>query len=64
MKERPFRSGMFLLDDLAKKTEGNVLAEAGYSRDHHPDCKQVCKALVVTFRWISARLRSVLWQHQ
>ena len=28
--------------------EGNALAERGYSRDHRPDCKQVCIALVVT----------------
>jgi transposase len=29
--------------------EGNALARRGYSRDHRPDCKQVCIALVVTF---------------
>jgi transposase len=28
--------------------EGNVLAKRGHSRDHRPDCKQVCIALVVT----------------
>ena len=28
--------------------EGNPLAKRGYSRDHRPDCKQVCIALVVT----------------
>jgi len=28
--------------------EGNPLAQRGYSRDHRPDCKQVCLALVVT----------------
>jgi hypothetical protein len=28
--------------------QGNVLAQRGYSRDHRPDCKQVCIALVVT----------------
>ena len=27
---------------------GNPLAARGYSRDHRPDCKQVCIALVVT----------------
>ena len=27
----------------------NLLARRGYSRDHRPDCKQVCIALVVTF---------------
>ncbi len=27
----------------------NPQAERGYSRDHRPDCKQVCIALVVTF---------------
>src|SRR2546425_403942 len=27
---------------------GNPLAQRGYSRDHRPDCKQVCLALVVT----------------
>jgi transposase len=26
----------------------NPLAQRGYSRDHRPDCKQVCIALVVT----------------
>lgn len=31
------------------EAEGNVLARRGYSRDHRPDCKQVCIALVVTF---------------
>jgi transposase len=28
--------------------EANTLAARGYSRDHRPDCKQVCIALVVT----------------
>jgi hypothetical protein len=28
--------------------EANPLARRGYSRDHRPDCKQVCIALVVT----------------
>src|SRR5712691_2347602 len=28
--------------------EGNPLAQRGYNRDHRPDCKQVCLALVVT----------------
>jgi transposase len=28
--------------------EANELAQRGYSRDHRPDCKQVCIALVVT----------------
>ena len=28
--------------------EGNALAQRGHSRDHRPDCKQVCLALVVT----------------
>jgi transposase len=28
---------------------GNALAARGYSRDHRPDCKQVCIALVVSF---------------
>jgi transposase len=27
---------------------GNALAQRGYSRDHRPDCKQVCIAVVVT----------------
>jgi hypothetical protein len=27
---------------------GNALAQRGHSRDHRPDCKQVCLALVVT----------------
>ena len=27
----------------------NPQAQRGYSRDHRPDCKQVCIALVVTF---------------
>jgi transposase len=30
------------------KAEKNELARRGYSRDHRPDCKQVCIALVVT----------------
>jgi transposase len=29
--------------------ESNPQAQRGYSRDHRPDCKQVCIALVVTF---------------
>jgi transposase len=28
--------------------QGNPLAQRGYSRDHRPDCKQVCLALVVS----------------
>ena len=31
------------------EAEGNVLAKRGHSRDHRPDCKQVCIALVVSF---------------
>jgi transposase len=31
------------------EAQGNALARRGYSRDHRPDCKQVCIALVVTF---------------
>ena len=31
------------------QAEANPLAQRGYSRDHRPDCKQVCIALVVTF---------------
>jgi transposase len=31
------------------QAEANALAQRGYSRDHRPDCKQVCIALVVTF---------------
>jgi transposase len=31
------------------QAEGNSLAARGYSRDHRPDCKQVCIALVVSF---------------
>lgn len=30
------------------QAEGNALAARGHSRDHRPDCKQVCIALVVT----------------
>jgi len=30
------------------QAEGNGLAHRGYSRDHRPDCKQVCIGLVVT----------------
>ena len=30
------------------QVSGNALAQRGYSRDHRPDCKQVCIALVVT----------------
>ena len=28
------------------RAEGNPQAQRGYSRDHRPDCKQVCIALV------------------
>src|SRR5260221_6546590 len=31
------------------QAEANPLAQRGYSRDHRPDCKQVCIALVVTY---------------
>jgi transposase len=31
------------------EAEGNALARRGHSRDHRPDCKQVCIALVVSF---------------
>src|SRR6202047_4755980 len=31
------------------QAESNPQARRGYSRDHRPDCKQVCIALVVTF---------------
>jgi transposase len=31
------------------EAEGNELAKRGHSRDHRPDCKQVCIALVVSF---------------
>jgi len=31
------------------QANGNALAQRGYSRDHRPDCKQVCIALVVSF---------------
>ena len=31
------------------EAKSNPLARRGYSRDHRPDCKQVCIALVVTF---------------
>ena len=30
------------------EAKGNLMAQRGYSRDHRPDCKQVCIALVVT----------------
>ena len=30
------------------QADANRLAQRGYSRDHRPDCKQVCLALVVT----------------
>ena len=30
------------------QAQANPLAQRGYSRDHRPDCKQVCIALVVT----------------
>ena len=30
------------------QAEANPLAQRGYSRDHRPDCKQVCIGLVVT----------------
>jgi transposase len=31
------------------QANGNLQAQRGHSRDHRPDCKQVCIALVVTF---------------
>ena len=31
------------------EAQANAQASRGYSRDHRPDCKQVCIALVVTF---------------
>jgi transposase len=31
------------------EAEANPQAQRGYSRDHRPDCKQICIALVVTF---------------
>src|SRR5271169_2892382 len=31
------------------RADANPQAQRGYSRDHRPDCKQVCIALVVTF---------------
>ena len=31
------------------QAQANPLAQRGYSRDHRPDCKQVCIALVVSF---------------
>src|SRR5436309_150957 len=31
------------------QAKGNPQAQRGYSRDHRPDCKQVCIALVVSF---------------
>ena len=31
------------------EASANAQAQRGYSRDHRPDCKQVCIALVVTF---------------
>ena len=31
------------------QAQANAQAQRGYSRDHRPDCKQVCIALVVTF---------------
>ena len=30
------------------QANGNAMAQRGHSRDHRPDCKQVCIALVVT----------------
>jgi len=43
----------FLLYDVTSTyfeglAEGNPQAQRGYSRDHRPDCKQVCVGLVVT----------------
>jgi transposase len=33
--------------------EADSLAQRGHSRDHRPDCKQVCLALVVTRKGIA-----------
>jgi transposase len=43
----------FLLYDVTStyfegQAKGNALAQRGYSRDHRPDCPQVCIGLVVT----------------
>ena len=45
------------------QARGNPQAQRGYSRDHRPDCKQVCIALVVTFDGFPAGLRGVRRQH-
>ena len=45
------------------EAEANPLAQRGYSRDHRPDCKQVCIALVVTFDGFPSGLRGVRRQH-
>ena len=46
--------GMVLLYDVTStyfegEAKANPQPQRGYSRDHRPDCKQVCIALVVTF---------------
>jgi transposase len=47
-----FEYDLLLYDVTSTSFEGlaaaNELAQRGYSRDHRPDCKQVCIALVVT----------------
>ena len=44
------------------QAEGNPLARRGYSRDHRPDCKQVCIGLVVSragCRWATRSSREI-----
>jgi transposase len=48
------RANDILLYDMTStyfegEAEGNGKACRGYSRDHRPDCKQICVAVVVTF---------------
>src|SRR5256712_814329 len=46
--DRLYRALDRLLPHKRALAESNPLAQRGYSRDHRPDCKQVCLALVVT----------------
>ena len=45
LRSAPLRRHQHL---LRRHGRGNPLAQRGHSRDHRPDCKQVCMALVVT----------------
>src|SRR5208337_5063814 len=46
------------------QAEANPQAQRGYSRDHRPDCAQVCVALVVTFDGFPLGYENLVWLRQ